>query len=136
MSKSKTLKIRFKSLNDLEEELVSFARSKKGFVQPSDVILFESVAGFRNFLTLQKLEILTLIASKKPKSVYDLAVMVGRSIAPVQKDCKALVGAGFIYLERQHAGRGAQVPVLKFNYDKILVELPKFPYELAFRSVA
>lgn len=136
MNKKNTLIIRFKSLDRLEQELMQIPKGGKGYRQPENVILFESITGFRNFLTLQKLEILTLIATKKPKSVYELAKMVGRTVAPVQKDCDALKGAGFIQLERQKEGRGALIPSLKFSYHRILVELPQYPYELSFKAAA
>lgn len=136
MKNKKTLTIKFKPLSQIKNELHSIKNNKKIYIQPNDVILFESLSGFRNFMTLQKLELLTLIASHKPKSVYELAQMINRAVAPVQKDCHLLEQTGFIMLEKQKTGRGALVPKLKFDYDRIVVEIPLYPYQLSFKSVA
>lgn len=134
MKNKKSLRIKFKTLDELEKELLDLPRKKTASLQPQDVIFFESLNGFRNFLTLQKLELLTLITSENPKSVYELAKMVGRAIAPVQKDCHILAQTGFIVFKKEKAGRGSMAPKLKFEYDRIIVELPQHPYELSFKA--
>lgn len=136
MKKSKALKIRFKGLDQLEKELLEIPKTKKGYIQPSDVILFDSIGSFRNFMTLQKLELLTIIASAKPKSIYELSRMVDRALGPVQNDCNALEELGFIVFEKEKTGRKTIMPKLKFNYDKLIIELPAHPYEWSFRAVA
>lgn len=136
MRKTKTLKIKFESIDQWEKELLSLPKHKNSFVQSKNIIFFDSLNSFRNFMTLQKLEILTIIASAKPKSVYELAKMVDRSIGPVQNDCNTLESVGFIVFEKQKTGRKTIAPKLAFNYDKIIVELPEHPYQLAFKAVA
>jgi predicted transcriptional regulator len=136
MKAKKALTIKFKSLGEVEKELLDLPQKKVGYVQPKDVVLFESINGFRNFMTLQKLELLTLIATEKPKSVYELAQMVERAIAPVQKDCNILAKTGFIFFEKEKGGRKTMTPKLKFNYDKIVVQVPRHPYELSFKAAA
>lgn len=134
--KSKAMNIMFKDLGDLEKELLSLGKKKVPQVQSKRVIFFDSVASFRNFMTLQKLEILTMIAFEKPKSVYELTQMLDRGLAPVQKECQMLEKAGFIKLEREKTGRGSLKPRLVFEYDRIVVQLPEHPYELQFKAVA
>lgn len=136
MKKNNALKIKFKSLEQMEKELLDLSKTKKGYVQPKEVIFFDSLNSFRKFMTLQKLELLTIIASAKPKSVYELAKMVDRGLGPVQNDCNVLESVGFIIFEKQKAGRKSMAPKLKFNYDKIVVELPEHPYELSFKAAA
>jgi len=136
MKTKKALTVKFKSLDELEKELLDLPKKKVGYIQPKDVILFESINGFRNFMTLQKLELLTLIASENPKSVYELAKMVDRAIAPVQKDCNILAQTGFIIFKKEKGGRRTMTPKLKFDYDRIIVELPQHPYELSFKAAA
>lgn len=136
MIRNKALKVKFKNLDLWEKELLDLPKTKKGFIQPKDVIFFDSLNSFRNFMTLQKLEILTIIASAKPKSVYELAKMVDRALGPVQNDCYILESVGFIVFEKQKTGRKTIAPKLKFNYDRIIVELPQHPYELSFKAVA
>ena len=136
MKTKKALTIKFISLSELEKELLDLPKTKLGYIQPKDVILFENINAFRNYMTLQKLELLTLIASAKPKSVYELAKMVDRAIAPVQKDCHSLAQAGFIKFDKEKGGRGKMTPKLKFSYNRIVVEMPSHPYELCFKTAA
>ncbi len=136
MKYKKPLKIQFKSLDDLEKELLALPESNYRYIQPKDVIIFESINGFRNFMTMQKLEILTMIAFAKPKSIYELAKMVERSLAPVQKDCQTLCDTGFITLVKEKNGRQSLRPKLKFDYDTIIVETSSHPYELSFKIAA
>ena len=105
MKNKKILKIIFKSIDMLEKEMLDLPKTGIGYIQPKDVLIFESVNGFRNFMTLHKLELLSMIATKKPKSIYELAQMVGRSIAPVQKDCNSLEQSHFIVYKKQIGGR-------------------------------
>lgn len=136
MKKTNSLTIKFQSLDDLEKELLALPKTKKISIQLKDVIFFDSLSSFRNFMSLQKLELLTIIASAKPKSVYELSKMVHRALGPVQNDCNALENLGFIVLEKQKSGRKTIMPKLKFKYDKIIIELPQHPYEIAFKAVA
>ena len=126
----------FKDLDDLERELLSLAKKRTPQIQSKNVVYFDSITSFRSFMTLQKLEILTMIAFEKPKSVYELTQMLDRGLAPVQKECQMLEKAGFIKLEREKTGRGSLKPRLTFEYDRIVVQLPEHPYELQFKAVA
>lgn len=136
MKSKKALTIKFQSLEQLKKELLDLPKTKKVYIQPEDVLLFESLNGFRNFMTLQKLELLAVISSANPKSVYELAKMVNRAIATVQKDCNLLASSGFIILEKEKGGRKSLAPRLKFNYDRIIVQMPEHPYELSFKAAA
>lgn len=136
MKSKKALTIKFQSLEQLKKELLDLPKTKKGYIQPEDVLLFESLNGFRNFMTLQKLELLAVISSANPKSVYELAKMVNRAIATVQKDCNLLASSGFIILEKEKGGRKSLAPRLKFNYDRIIIQMPEHPYELSFKAAA
>jgi len=126
----------FKDLGDLRDDLMAAFKAKKKSIQSKNVVHFDSPNSFRNFMTLQKLELLTLIASADPKSIYDLAKMADRALAAVQKDCQMLERTGFISFKKQKGGRGSIVPKLKFNYDRIVVKLPDHPYALQFEAAA
>lgn len=137
MKKSnKEMFIAFKSMDEFEKEAIQAIKNKKIYIQPENVIFFDSLNSFRAFMSLQKLEILTFISSTEPSSIYELTRLLDRSLSAVQKDCEALEQVGFITLEKKKTGRGQVVPRLKFKYDRIVVELPKHPYELSFRAVA
>ena len=134
--RNKFMKITFKGLDDLEEDLLGLLKKKIPKVQRKDVVQFDSVASFRSFMSLQKIEILTLIATAEPRSVYELTKMLGRGLAPVQKDCQMLESAGFIKFEKEKGGRGSLKPKLVFDYTGIVVQLPDHPYELQFSSAS
>lgn len=136
MKNKKEMFVAFKSLDEFGKEAVKAIKTKKTQIQPLNVIYFDTWTSFRSFMTLQKIEILTMISSLKPNSIYELTRLLDRSLSAVQKDCEALEQVGFISLEKQTTGRGQVVPRLKFNYDKIIVQLPKHPYQLSFKAVA
>ena len=135
-TKNQTLTVEFKDLSSIEKDLLSLSKSKAAKLQSKHVVYFDSLASFRNFLTIQKIEILTLIASAQPKSIYELSKMLNRAIAPVQKDCQMMEAAGFITFDKEKGGRGAMAPKLAFRYHTILVKLPEHPYELQFKTAA
>ncbi len=87
-------------------------------------------------MTFQKIEILSIIVNIKPKSIYELAQILERSLAPVQKDCQILERTGFIKFQKEKGGRGSIKPILRFKYDRIIVKLPKHPLELRIRKIA
>lgn len=136
MKKTETLEIRFKSLDDFKSEVTTALSKKKKLVQPTHLILFESVTAFRSFMTIQKIEILTVIANREPGSIYELAKLVDRDFAAVLRDCVSLEGTSFIRLEEKKNGRESKMPVLMFPYSKIVIYLPSSPYQIDFKEVA
>jgi predicted transcriptional regulator len=125
--------VSFKGFRDLKADLIGALKSKKA-IQPKNSIYFDSPQSFRNFMTLQKIELLAMIAHAEPKSIYDLAKIVDRALDAVQKDCQMLEGSGFIKFDKQKTGRGSIVPKLKFDYNRIVVQLPDHPYSLRIEA--
>jgi predicted transcriptional regulator len=136
MKEKKALIISFKDFEDIKKDLLEVFNTRIPKIQPKNTIYFDNINSFRNFMTFQKLEILAVIANLKPKSIYELAKMLGRSLAPVQKDCQILERTGFLKLKKENAGRGTLTPNLKFDYNRIIVKIPKHPLELKFKAVA
>ncbi len=140
MKPKKEMIIEFFNIEDLSQRIIKDIKTalKTGVpnIQPKNLIQFDSVTSFRGFMTLQKIEILLMISNVKPKSIYELAKLLDRSLGAVQKDCDMLARIGFIKLQKQKTGRGSIVPKLAFDYDKIVVKLPKHPYELRFKAAA
>ena len=134
MKSKKAIHIHFKGLEVLRKELLDLPKKKTTYIQPKNVIFFDSINSFRNFMTLQKVELLVLIANSQPKSIYELSKMVGRALGPVQNDCQSLAGTGFIELQKQKSGRGSLRPKLTFNYDHIIVHVDDHPYSLRFEA--
>jgi predicted transcriptional regulator len=136
MKMTKALIISFKNLDELKEELLDVFKTRIPKVQSKNMIYFDNINSFRGFMTFQKIEILSIIANIKPKSIYELAQILERSLAPVQKDCQILERIGFIKFQREKGGRGSIKPILRFNYDRIIIKLPKHPLELRIRKMA
>jgi len=136
MKSKKALFISFKSLTELEGEVLKTLKTGKPHIQGKNVIYFDTLKSFREFLTVQKLELLAVIASTNPSSIYELAKVLERDVAPVQRDCAVLASTGFIVLKDSKSARGAKLPRLKFDYNCLVVQLPKLSYELKFNAAA
>lgn len=95
---------------------------------------FKNLKEMRSFLTLQKLEILSALSDIKPNSVYELAKILEREIAAVQRDCITLEEKGLIILKKSESNRGSLIPKLKKDFTKIKVHLPKMSYEISFKA--
>jgi predicted transcriptional regulator len=134
MKSKKVMMIQFMALDELAESSIQNINDRKKSLQPKNTIYFDSWTSFRSFMTLQKLEILTMISSVQPKSIYELSRLLDRSLSAVQKDSEMLERVGFIILKKQKTGRGSITPSLVFDYDKIVVNLPKHPYALTFKA--
>lgn len=136
MKKNDVLEIHFQNFKDFKKEVTSALAKRKGVVQPKNAIYFESVNGFRNFMTVQKVEILTVIHILKPKTIYELAKLVDRDFAAVLRDCVALEATGFITLDETKDAKGSKKPALVFPYKKIVIHLPNRPYSIEFSEAA
>jgi len=136
MKKNEILEIHFQSLKDFKKEVTSALSKRKTSIQPKNTIVFESVSGFRNFMTVQKVEILTVIAVKEPKTIYELAKIVDRDFAGVLRDCVALETTGFITLKKANDAKGSKKPALAFPYMCISIQLPNSPYRIEFEEAA
>lgn len=102
---------------------------KGGFVR------FEDVGAYRKFMTSGKLEILVVIMSKRPQSIYELAKITSRSFSNVLKDCQGLAHTGFIQLIDVGDQRETKKPELAFDYERIVIEMPNLgSYEIHLKA--
>jgi predicted transcriptional regulator len=136
MKTTKALEIRFKSLKNLIGEVGASLKTRKPSIQPKNEIYFASLAGFRSFMSIQKIEILSVIANHTPKSIYELAKWVDRDFPAVLRDCISLESAGFIQLKEKKDSKGTKQPKLAFTYSRIIVNLPNSPYQIEIRDAA
>lgn len=124
--KNRTLEIHFRTLDDMKNVLDRAIRTSIPHIQPKYHIYWSSFEAFRNFFTTHKLELLSAIANWGPSSIYELAKLVGRDLASVQRECKVLEGTGFIkFVDAKHGNRRSKQPKLSFNYSRIVVFVPK-----------
>ncbi|MBI3534390.1 MAG: hypothetical protein HY072_02740 [Deltaproteobacteria bacterium] len=136
MKKLKFLQIHFQSFEDFKNEVTKALTTRSTSIQPKEHIIFDSVASFRNFMTIQKIELLTSIATRKPSSIYELAQFVDRDFAAVLRDCTGLETIGFIRLKDVNDSKKTKIPQLKFEYCGIAIFLPKSPYQIEFKVAA
>ncbi len=128
MKKNDIMEIHFVSLRD-------FFKKTHG-KQSQNIVLFEKVEGFRTFASSQKIELLSVLATEAPKSIYELAKLLGRTFPSVWKDCVALKSMGFIKLIKSNDNRGSLKPELIFAYNAIKVFLPRGAYQIQFSKAA
>ena len=136
MKKIEFLEVHFQAFGDFKKEVTKALSKRVAAIQPKNHVIFDSVASFRNFMTIQKIELLTTIAVLKPSSIYELAKLVDRDFAAVLRDCTGLTATGFINLKEMNDAKGTKVPQLKFSYGGIAVYLPKSPYQIEFKAAA
>ena len=88
----------------------------------NEAIIFDSIDQFRKIMTNKRIGLLKAIRHKKPKSVYELAKLVKRSVDNVNNDVRLLEQMGFLETEKAKEGRNKLTPLVDF--DKIEIELP------------
>lgn len=128
MSASKTLVIQFEEWASFKGRVKSALRSRKPSIGKKSTILFASVTDYQKFMTEQKIAILAAIINKAPSSIYQLAQLVERDFANVQRDCVALESFGFIHLEDMKDAKKSKSPKLAFDYTRIEVHMPQVTY--------
>lgn len=133
MKKHEVLEIHFQAFENFKKEVKRALVKRSQLIQPKNHIIFDSIASFRNFMTIQKIELLTVIATQKPSSIYELAQMVDRDFAAVLRDCTGLDTMGFIRLKDAKDAKKTKIPQLRFNYSGLVVYLPKSPYQIEFQ---
>src|SRR5665213_2213527 len=119
MSTTKTLIIQFEAWDHFKNRVTKALRNKTPSKTKKNVLVFASVTEYQKFMTEQKLAMLAVIANKKPASIYQLAQLVDRDFANVQRDCVALAGHGFIELEESGDAKKSKAPRLAFDYNRI-----------------
>jgi predicted transcriptional regulator len=108
------------SLKDFADTWRSLEAGHK--VRKHKGIYFDSVDNMRAVLTNNRLLILKAIREHKPKSVYELAKILGRDLKNVKQDLKLLSDIGLVTLERRETDKRRRIPHV--DYSKILLEIP------------
>ena len=128
MSRPKTLIIRFEDWDHFKTRVKSAIKKGISSVTPKNTLVFSSVAQYQKFMTEQKVAILAAIISKGPSSIYQLAQVVERDFANVQRDCTALESMGFVRLDEKDDAKKSKMPKLAFDYNRIEIHMPQVTY--------
>lgn len=134
--KNRTLEIKFESFAEFADQVRSALSKKKKLIQKENQIFFDSIESYRKFMTIQKIEILSVIAQQKPNSIYELAKLVDRNFAAVFRDCTSLESVGFINLNDNDDNKNSKTPALAFDYGQIWVDLPNRPFHIGIGEAA
>jgi len=108
---------------DLEEIVDALKRVERGEEFHEEKIVVESLDVLRKILTPERLRILQVIRSEKPKSIYELAKLLDRDRAAVVRDLEYLQQLGLVeFEEEKHGKRRSRRPIVP--YDEIEVSIP------------
>ncbi|MDD5434043.1 MAG: hypothetical protein PH343_01305 [Nitrospira sp.] len=121
--KVKNIIIRIKSLEEILDEAkgVMTAIGKGEKVEKHKGVSFADIDTMQKILTKERLRILKTIKHKNPKSIYELAKILGRDIKNTYNDVQYLADMGFIELKKVKEGREKTVPSIPYN--EILVKI-------------
>tara|TARA_Y100000310_G_C20418907_1_gene685706 strand:+ start:284 stop:664 length:381 start_codon:yes stop_codon:yes gene_type:complete len=124
MIKAKEIKLRIEDTEtfkkNIKEELGAIDQGKATKLK-EDTISFQSLDQLRKFLTKKRLELVKVIKHKRPKSIYELAKMVGRTPENVNSDIKLLKQLGLVETIKIKEEREKVIPEVK--YDKLTLEI-------------
>jgi len=118
MAQKKRTKIRYVDVNVNKGTFVSKLIGGNKSHDFSDVKLL------RNLLSNEKARILYALKTKKPKSIYGLAKLLGRDFKSVRDDIKVLERFGFIEFHAEKTGkRESLMPVLIIDKLQVIIEI-------------
>lgn len=109
---------RIQSLAALEHEMRSVARGEMAAPAGAGKASFESVEAFTRLLTPENRLVLAIIRDRKPRSVAELADLVGTGEADLLQRLEAMRGAGLVRIQ-DDGGRGVPSAVVA----RIVVEI-------------
>jgi len=118
MAQKKRIKTRYVDVNVNKAGFVSKLIGEKISHDFSDIKLL------RSLLSNEKARILHLLKSKKPKSIYALAKILGRDFKSVRTDLHLLERFGFIEFHAEKKGkRSSLMPVLLTDKLQIVIDI-------------
>ena len=118
MAEKKRTKVRYVEVNVQSGNFVS---KLIGEDRPHD---FSDIKLLRSLLSNEKSRILYVLKYKNPKSIYELAKILGRDFKSVREDIKVLERFGFIEFHAEKTGnRESLRPVLVIDSLQIQIEI-------------
>jgi predicted transcriptional regulator len=122
---AKTLTIQIKSAEDaLEGFRETFKAAEAGRrVARRQGVYFTSIEAARNLLTRNRLALLRVIRSKRPRSIYELAKIVDRDLKNVQGDLRLLVDYGLVGMSHGNGTGKRKVKVPRALFGAIALKI-------------
>ena len=122
---AKTLTIRISSL---DEGLKRFRETYKAVeagrsVTRREGVYFTSLEAARSLLTPSRLALLRAVRAKRPRSIYELAKIVGRDLKNVQDDLRTLEHYGLVRMTRGRSIGKRRVKIPQAMFGEIAVRI-------------
>jgi len=122
---AKTLTIRIRSL---DEALEGFRETYKAVGARRPVIrregvYFTSLEAARNLLTPRRLALLRAVRTRRPRSIYELAKIVGRDLKNVQNDLRTLEHYGLVRMSRGRSAGKREVKMPQAMFGEIALRI-------------
>jgi len=98
----KSFEIQIQGKAEADREFIeAFKNAQAGKKAPEKTgIYFTSIESVRNLLTEKRLELLHMVKTKHPHSIYQLAKLTGRNFKNVYEDIRILKGYGLVKMDR------------------------------------
>ena len=90
--------------------------------KPRDEVGFTSIEAARNFLTRERLALMSTIRTRHPGSLYGQAKMVSRDFKNVQDDIRILERHGLVRTAKEPRGK-RKVKVPQVPFDEIALKI-------------
>ena len=112
--KLRKARIVIQSAASFKEDIKKALKGELKSIQRVDDIFFVNAESLSKIITSARLAILAALVKQKPKSIYELAKMIGRDFKNVHTDVKILADLGLIDL-KPSGNRSALKPVALFS---------------------
>jgi predicted transcriptional regulator len=122
--KIKHITLKVKTLDEMAADFKRTwkeAGKAKSVSEADETICFDSVEDMQKFLSPERIRLLRMVHERTPKSIYELAKMLGRDRKNVTEDVKILEGVGLI--ERKVSKSGKEKVELVVDYDRIQMDI-------------
>ena len=113
--KKKHAKIVVKTLENTKREWKEALKGKRKNIQKEDEIIFTSLEAVARVFSKGRMEILRTVIQERPKSIYELAKLLGRDFKNVHTDVKLLADIGLLDLKEAGNSRNGLIPLAKFS---------------------
>jgi predicted transcriptional regulator len=98
-----------------------FVSKLKGESQDHD---FSDIKILRNLFANEKARILYTIKENSPKSIYQLAKLLGRDLKSIRKDIQILEKYGFVdFVSRKEGNRVSHTPILAVDKMEFIIKV-------------
>jgi predicted transcriptional regulator len=108
--------------NDFTETFNAVRSNRPISKSSREEVGFTSIEAARNFLTRERLALITTIRLHHPGSLYELAKMVRRDFKNVQDDIAVLQRHGLVQISRKSRGK-RRVKVPRVLYEEIALKI-------------